>query len=298
MNVIDNIILQRYQAATTNMADDQIVQYGADDQLGNGTRTAGAFRRAFGITQGAKSAIAANNRVRQDFLDAVKACCGCDGKPFAELPPEVLAAFKGTHASSAADDLGLNEAGRVASGKPLTARRIRAVLSAVQTYKLRENLKNVIYTHLQHGCNRFPVVNRCAGTILSGFCTNVVNQLTDPDLLNLPVGAKRDKLQRRARAFVGFADAFLYTLKEESAENARYRETHPGVTREQMEADCKKGILTQFFYVLEELNRDEATRVCDEDTVREVKAKMLEEFGYDDEFADGIVWNNEENVNV
>lgn len=294
MNVIDNATLQRYQTATANMTDDQIVQYGEDGQLGNGTHDAGALSRAIGITEGAKNAITANNRVRQDFLDAVKTCCGCDGKPFAELPPEVLAAFKGTHASSEAGDLGLNEAGRVTSGKPLTARRIRAVLSAVQTFKLRDT----IFKNLQRGCDRFPVVNRSTGTILLGFCRNLVLQLTNSDFLKLSAEVKRNKLQHRARAFVGFTDAFLYTLKEESAENARYRETHPGVTQEQMEADCKKGILTQFFSLLEELNRNEATRVCDEDTLREVKAKMLEEFGYDDNFANGIVWNNEAGVNV
>lgn len=293
MNVIDNATLQRYQTATANMTDDQIVQYGEDGQLGNGTHDAGALSRAIGITEDAKNAITANNRVRQDFLDAVKTCCGCDGKPFAELPPEVLAAFKGTHASSEAGDLGLNEAGRVTSGKPLTARRIRAVLSAVQAFKLRDT----IFKNLQRGCDRFPVIRERYGTILHSYCWSVVRKLSDPNLRKQPREIVKLKVETLARNFADL-DTTLTSKIAENEKNASYRAKHPSASEDDMIADCKKGVLTQFFYVLEELNRVEATRVCDEDTVREVKAKMLEKFGYDDEFANGIVWNNEEGVNV
>ena len=298
MNAINNAILQRFQAATANMADDQIVQYGDGDQLGNGTRTAGALSRAIGITQDAKNAIAANNRVRQDFLDAVRACF--DNSPFAELPKEVLAAFQGTHASSAAGDLGLVDAGRVTSGKPLTARRIRAVLSAVQTCKSKEAFVKTIYGNLQRGNNKYPVIDQRFATILRGYCTNVVDGLANSDLRKLSSDSVESKIAKLAKKFANlYGNDYLFGGMYVDEANANYRANHQSVTDDNgMLPDCKKGLLMQFFYVLEQLNRSEETRVCDDATVQAVKNQMATDFGYDDSFADGIVWKNDENVAV
>ena len=89
------------------------VQLGRNGEVGAATKTASALSRAINLTPGAAEAIAANNEVREAFLNAVvKEFGGLD-----KLPAAVKDALK-------IKDYGC--------GKPLTQRRISAVLLAIQ----------------------------------------------------------------------------------------------------------------------------------------------------------------------
>ena len=98
--------------------------------VGNATNTAGALARCFGVTQNAKAAADLNNRTRQALVNALKRQFNAEN--FANLPDAVKNALVGSHAKTAAGDFAFDANGRVTSGKPLTARRIRAVMTAIE----------------------------------------------------------------------------------------------------------------------------------------------------------------------
>lgn len=133
MVTFDNAVLDRFWTAVSNAADNQAFQLGEDNAPEKAKHEAGALSRTFKAGDNARLSITENNRVRQTLLDAVKLVCN-DTKTFGSLPDSVRAAFKGTHAFSESGDLDLDAQGRVTSGKPLTARRIRKVLTAVHEH--------------------------------------------------------------------------------------------------------------------------------------------------------------------
>ena len=94
------------------------------------TTTAGALARHFSVSQSARDAVDINNRTRQALVDALKRQFNVEN--FANLPDAVKDALVGSHAKTAAGDFAFDANGRVTSGKPLTARRIRAVMTAIE----------------------------------------------------------------------------------------------------------------------------------------------------------------------
>lgn len=98
--------------------------------VGDAANKAGALARFFGATQNARAAADLNNRTRQALVDALKRQFNAES--FANLPDAVKNALVGTHASTADGDFAFDANGRVTSGKPLTARRIRAVMTAIE----------------------------------------------------------------------------------------------------------------------------------------------------------------------
>ena len=92
--------------------------------------TAGATARFFHVTANARSAVEINNVTRQAFVEALKR--QFNAKYMRDLPPAVQRALIGTHAKTTAGDFNFDAQGNVTGGRPLTARRIRAVMSAIE----------------------------------------------------------------------------------------------------------------------------------------------------------------------
>lgn len=93
--------------------------------------TASAFSRKFSNSANTQAAKTLNNNTRQILVDALKRQFNV--ARFNDLPEAVRTALRGTHASTDAEDFGFAGGDdTVTSGKPLTARRIRAVITAVK----------------------------------------------------------------------------------------------------------------------------------------------------------------------
>lgn len=123
--------LNSFAAFVGNNADGRSVEVSKSGEVVLATKTASAFSRFFN-TAGSRAAIAVNNNARESFVNALK--IQFNVASFAELPASIKAALVGSHAKSAEEDFGFDAEGRVKSGKPLTARRISAVLNAVNEY--------------------------------------------------------------------------------------------------------------------------------------------------------------------
>lgn len=93
------------------------------------SRTACALSRSISSSADTQAAININNHVRETFVNALKKQFNVED--FTSLPQAVKDALVGSHASTAEEDFGFNEDGHVTSGKPLTARRIKAVMVAI-----------------------------------------------------------------------------------------------------------------------------------------------------------------------
>lgn len=129
-NNIINIPLEAFRAfAHSDAADNQAAMM-SRGYVVNAKWTASWGSRLVHCTDNAKSAIEENNRVRNALVDSLKAQFGVD--TFANLPARVRAALQGSHASTAEGDFGFNAQFKATSGKPLTKRRITAVLNAVE----------------------------------------------------------------------------------------------------------------------------------------------------------------------
>jgi len=81
-------------------------------------------------SEAARGAIKDNNEVRDMLVRALKAEYRVNG--LAELPKKVRAALVGSFARTAEQDFQFDANGKTDSGKPLTRRRIKAVLNAVK----------------------------------------------------------------------------------------------------------------------------------------------------------------------
>lgn len=122
--------LQNFERFVGNRADDRKVEISQGGRITLATKTASAISRMFAITENARTAIENNNRVRDAFVSALKRQFNVQN--FSDLPTTVKAALVGSHAKTADGDFGFDAQGHVTSGKPLTARRISAVLNAVR----------------------------------------------------------------------------------------------------------------------------------------------------------------------
>ncbi len=132
MSIQINDDLSAFKAFTIKAGNlDTVAEISRTSKVVSSTHTAGALSRAFAVTSGAQAAKAANNHARQMLVNALKRQFNAES--FAALPEAVKAALRGTHASTAEEDFAF-AAGTdtVTSGKPLTARRIRAVLTAIE----------------------------------------------------------------------------------------------------------------------------------------------------------------------
>ena len=109
---------------------DRVLAIGAENggiAIGASRNAAGAFSRAIGFTDAAKRSIAENNETRSMFLHAV----GQEFNGIKNIPEAVRRALRLT-------DYGLRPDGNdyaFTSGKPLTERRISAVIDAIVAYK-------------------------------------------------------------------------------------------------------------------------------------------------------------------
>lgn len=122
--------LRNFDNFVGNVADNRKVEISNDGRITLATKTASAISRMFAITENARTAIENNNRVREAFVSALKRQFNVQN--FSDLPTTVKAALVGSHAKTADGDFGFDAQGHVTSGKPLTARRISAVLNAVK----------------------------------------------------------------------------------------------------------------------------------------------------------------------
>lgn len=122
--------LQNFSHFVGKIADGRCVEMTKDGGFALAKKTASAISRMFALTENARTAMENNNRVREAFVDALKRQFNV--QDFSSLPTAVKAALVGSHAKTAEEDFGFDAQGHVTSGKPLTARRISAVLNAVE----------------------------------------------------------------------------------------------------------------------------------------------------------------------
>jgi len=115
-------------ANTANIdANQRVVLSDNGKNVQGGSADAGLRARHITVRQGGSTQAAENNRVRQELLDAVLKDFGV--KKFEKLPASVRKAF---NVGAFKNDMKLDSNGRVTSGRPLTARRIREVMVAVE----------------------------------------------------------------------------------------------------------------------------------------------------------------------
>ncbi len=132
--------------------------------------TASALSRKFSVTANAQAAKALNNNTRQILVDALKRQFNVTR--FDNLPEAVRTALRGTHASTGAEDFGFAaNTDTVTSGKPLTARRIRAVMTAVKELMPNEDRPRIEVT---------PEIIRQRQVELEPFLNELHRKLTTP----------------------------------------------------------------------------------------------------------------------
>lgn len=106
--------------------------------------TASAFSRKFSNSANTQAAKTLNNNTRQILVNALKRQFNV--MRFEDLPEAVRTALRGTHASTDAEDFGFAGDDTVTSGKPLTARRIQAVITAVKEVMPNEDRPHIEVT--------------------------------------------------------------------------------------------------------------------------------------------------------
>ena len=114
------------RAASTGLAA-EVTQ---DGRVRAASKTACALSRLLSCGTDTQEAIDINNHVRETFVNALKRQFNVED--FTSLPRPVKDALVGSHAATAEEDFGFNAEGHVTSGKPLTARRITAVMMAIR----------------------------------------------------------------------------------------------------------------------------------------------------------------------
>lgn len=134
---INNELQQFFDFAARATRVDQAAEVTVGGDVRAASKTASAFARCFSSSANTKDAIDINNRVREAFVNALKNQFNVED--FTSLPKTVKDALVGSHASSAEEDFGFNADGRVMSGKPLTARRIKSVMTALQEAQVDGN---------------------------------------------------------------------------------------------------------------------------------------------------------------
>ena len=128
MNI--NTDLRNFANFANAAAANTCVQMTRGGKVQEARHTAGAVARFFHATENARNAIAINNDTRQAFVDALMRQFNAD--TLLDLPPAVQRALVGTHAKTLTGDFNFDPQGNVTSGRPLTARRIRAVMAAIE----------------------------------------------------------------------------------------------------------------------------------------------------------------------
>lgn len=129
MNITVNSDLQNFLKYAEKAAAGQAVEMGRGGEVAGAQATAGFLGRLFHVTSGARTAIDTNNRTRELFVEALKR--QFNATDFDALPDAVKAALTGSHACHADGDFAFDAQGRATSGKPLTARRVMAVMTAI-----------------------------------------------------------------------------------------------------------------------------------------------------------------------
>lgn len=155
-------------AANLQAGDDTVVRKSGLDGVGVGKTLAGRFARAFHLGKDAKADRAANNEVRSMFLNAVIKEFG----GIQNVPKSVLSALKIHDFSFSEDEYGTASC---SSGRPLTMRRIKAVLSAMDDVKVRLQLLErggVGFNHEAEAC-----VRKLGGAFVTGDGTGELTPL-------------------------------------------------------------------------------------------------------------------------
>ena len=180
-NIGLNADLRNFSAfAQMNVADDQAAEFTRTGAVRNASVTAGFLSRHFAVTDDGRRAAEINRQTRAAFLGALMRQYNADA--FGGLPDEIKDALVGTHASTGDEDFALDAAGVVHSNKPLTARRIRAVMTAIQQLQDKENAP------VQGGANPVEPVSpetvqrrrEALGAAFEAFAVKLTEDLDDP----------------------------------------------------------------------------------------------------------------------
>lgn len=170
MNITVNNDLQNFLAFAKKANADQTAGMTQNGSVGNAEKSAGAVSRFFHATENSRAAVETNNHVREALVNALKRQFNV--LDFTALPDTVKTALIGTHAKTADGDFAFDTNGRVTSGKPLTARRILAVMTAIEGIQKSkaEALQNVPVTEATVNARRdalAPYLDRLAQKVLA-----------------------------------------------------------------------------------------------------------------------------------
>lgn len=176
-----NADLRNFSAfAQMDVGGDQAAEFTRTGAVRNASVTAGFLSRHFAVTDGGRQAAEINRRTRAAFLGALMRQFNAAG--YGGLPDEIKAALVGSHASTGDEDFALDANGVVHSNKPLTARRIRAVMTAIQQLQDKEN------EQVQGGVGRPAPVSpetvqrrrEALGAAFEAFAVKLTEDLDDP----------------------------------------------------------------------------------------------------------------------
>jgi len=141
-DVAFNTDLQSFQSfVEIASSPDQAAGVDEDGAIGNAKTTASWRARTRRSSTEAIEAVGINNEVRQRLVTALERQFKVSS--FGELPKEVRKALVGRGAVTATQDFKFDKDGNVTSGRPLTARRISAVLKAA-TDKINETVSKAL----------------------------------------------------------------------------------------------------------------------------------------------------------
>lgn len=172
MSIRINDDLRAFSTFATQQKDnlDAVAEMSRSGKVNVANTKASALSRMISVSTNAQTAKTLNNNTRQMLVDALKRQFNAGS--FNDLPEAVKAALKGTHASTGAEDFAF-AAGTdtVTSGKPLTARRIQAVMTAVKELMPNEDHSRIEVT---------PEVVRQREAELEPFLTELHRKLTTP----------------------------------------------------------------------------------------------------------------------
>ena len=139
VSVINDSDFLMFREFAQNNEENMRVQLGqgGERRLIQADRKANVIERAFNLTEKAQAARAANDEVRTALLQSVLRVCGASD--FSELDPTIQAQFSGTqeHYTGVGSDMALQGEGVHAyatSGRPLSVRRITAIVNATTAY--------------------------------------------------------------------------------------------------------------------------------------------------------------------
>ena len=257
-----------FKGFTENLEEGVQVQIGDNRHLIVADRTASQLSRAL-KTRSSAEARAANNEVRTALLKAVLVKCNVDS--FAALPPSVRAQFSGTkeHYTGLGSDMALEGEGvhaHATSGRPLSVRRITAIVNATTEYAKKLRKADLAIMTLE-GVLRQQDQEYVSSPTLA-FANDIAIKNLVAGLLDKFFGVRGFS---RQQSQVGQAEVSAWLTEF-------FRDLEPLLPGN--DANEKAGLMLRFkdevFNVLKDANMSDGMRVCTDEEVEQLQTQFKE----------------------